>query len=145
MYQHILIATDGSDPADRAMKDGIALAKALGAKVLVVMVTRPWYAVAPGELMIAFPEDEYMAGAKEVAEATLKAATEAAQAAGVPCETAHVIHDQIHRGIVETAENNKCDLIVIGSHGRSGLERLFLGSVTQKVLAQTTIPILVHR
>lgn len=145
MYKHILIATDGSDPAERAMKDGFGIAKALGAKVLAVTVTRPWYAVAAGELMVAFPENEYMAGAKQLADANLKVATDAAQAAGVACEALHVIHDYVHQGIIETAQKHHCDLIVMGSHGRSGLERLFLGSETHKVLAHTTIPVLVHR
>jgi nucleotide-binding universal stress UspA family protein len=145
MYKHILLATDGSDPAERAMKDGLDIAKALGAKVTAVTVTRPWYAVAAGELMVAFPEEEYMAGAKQLADANLKVAIDAAKAAGITCETLHVINDYVHQGIIETAEKNNCDLIVMGSHGRSGLERLFLGSETHKVLAHTTIPVLVHR
>lgn len=145
MYKHILLATDGSDPAERATKDGLDIAKALGAKVTAVTITRPWYAVAAGELMVAFPEEEYMAGANQLAQSNLKVATDAAQAAGIPCETLHVVHDNVYQGIIETAEKNNCDLIVMGSHGRSGLERLFLGSETNKVLAHTTIPVLVHR
>jgi len=145
MYEKILVATDGSDPAERAMKDAFDLAKQLGAKVIALTVTRPWYVVAPGELMVAFPEDEYMASAKQLADSILKSASEISERNGVACETIHLVQDYVYEGIIGTAQQNNCDLIVMGSHGRTGLERLFLGSETQKVLSHTAIPVLVHR
>lgn len=145
MYKHILVATDGSDAAERAMRDGFELAKGLGARITVLTITKPWYAVAPGELMVAFPEDEYMAGVQQLAEANLETANRISKEVGVTAETMHVVHDHIYEGIIEVAQKSNCDLIVLGSHGRSGLARLFLGSETQKVLAHTRIPVLVHR
>ena len=145
MYKHILVATDGSEPAERAMRDGFALAKLLGAKVSAITVSRPWQAVAPGELMVAFPEEEYMQGIQQLAEENLKKVTDAATAAGVTCEPMHVINDQVYQAIIDVAEKKGCDLLVLGSHGRTGFAQLFLGSETQKVLAHTKIPVLVHR
>lgn len=145
MYKHILVATDGSDAAERAMRDGFELAKVLGAKISVLTITKPWYAVAPGELMVAFPEDEYLAGVQQLAKTNLETADKIAAEIGVTTETIHLVHDHIYEGIIEVAQKNSCDLIVMGSHGRSGLARIFLGSETQKVLAHTRIPVLVHR
>lgn len=145
MYKHILVTTDGSDAAERAMRDGFQLAKVLGASLTVLTITKPWYAVAPGELMVAFPEDEYLAGVQQLAQTNLQTADRIAGEIGVTTETMHVVHDHIYEGIIEVAQKNGCDLIVMGSHGRSGLVRLFLGSETQKVLAHTRIPVLVHR
>lgn len=145
MYKHILVATDGSDAAERAMRDGFEIAKVLGAKISVLTITKPWYAVAPGELMVAFPEDEYLAGVQQLAQTNLETANKIGREIDVTAETMHVVHDHIYEGIIEVAHKNNCDLIVMGSHGRSGLVRLFLGSETQKVLAHTRIPVLVHR
>lgn len=145
MYKHILVATDGSDAAERAMRDGFQLASVLGARLSVLTITKPWHAVAPGEVMVAFPEDEYLAGVQQLARTNLQTADKIAAEIGVTAETMHVVHDHIYEGIIEVAQKNGCDLIVMGSHGRSGLVRLFLGSETQKVLAHTRIPVLVHR
>jgi nucleotide-binding universal stress UspA family protein len=70
---------------------------------------------------------------------------DAAKSAGVPCETVALLSYSPYEEIIQTAEKFRCDLIFMASHGRRGLTRLFLGSETQKVLAHSTIPVLVYR
>jgi nucleotide-binding universal stress UspA family protein len=69
--------------------------------------------------------------------------TDAANAAGVACETVQVEHDHPYQAIIATAKDKGCDIIVMASHGRSGLSAILLGSVTNKVLTHTNIPVLV--
>ena len=140
MYRHILIPTDGSELADQGVAHGLALAKSLGAKVSVVFVVEPF-----SELTGRFQEAvaTYAELRKEQATSTLAQAAKAAEEAGVPCETIQVENAQPHQAILAAAEDKGCDLIVMSSHGRSGLSMLLIGSVTNKVLAQAKIPVLV--
>lgn len=143
MYKNILIATDGSDLAADAAKHGIALAKSVGAKVTAVTVTEPFFfydANIPADL-----QPNYVQAAQRQAKTILSALADAAKAAGVACETIHVEKGPPYLSIIETAQAKKCDLIVMGSHGRSGLQALFLGSHTLKVLTHSKIPVLVCR
>ncbi len=143
MYRNILIATDGSKLATDAARHGIALAKSLGSKVTVVTVTEPFYwqdAHMPADL-----QPNYVQAAQREAKAVLAKLADAAKAAGVPCETVHVEHGPPYSSIIETAQAKKCDLIVMGSHGRSGVAALVLGSHTLKVLTHSKIPVLVCR
>lgn len=145
MYKNLLIAIDGSELSQRAMADGIALAKALDAKITVATVIVPLLAVAPAEAMIAFPEEEYTRGAQQHADSVLSQAKAAADEEGVACDTSTLTHEQPWRAIIDAADNAGCDLIVMGSHGRSGISKLVMGSETQKVLTHTNIPVLVTR
>jgi nucleotide-binding universal stress UspA family protein len=86
---------------------------------------------------------EYAEHAKAHASKILSSVADAARAAGVACETAHLEHDHPHEGIIAAAKQRGCDLIVMGSHGRSGIAAVVLGSVTNKVLTHTSIPVLV--
>ena len=140
MYRHILIPTDGSKLADQGVAHGLALAKSLGAKVSVIFVVEPF-----SELTGRFQEAvaTYAELRKEQATSTLAHAAKAAKEAGVPCETIQVENGQPHQAILAAAEDKGCDLIVMSSHGRSGLSMLLIGSVTNKVLAQAKIPVLV--
>jgi nucleotide-binding universal stress UspA family protein len=143
MYKNILIATDGSDLATTAARQGIALAKCLGAKVTVLKVTEPpfWYdSNTPAEGQPGIVRE-----ANEETKAILARLANAARAADVPCETVHVETGPAHASIIETAEAKHCDLITMGSHGRTGVQAMFLGSHTLKVLAQSKIPVLVYR
>lgn len=143
MYKNILIATDGSELAADAAEHGIALAKSLGSKVTVVTVTEPFYfydANIPIDL-----QPNYVQAAQRQAKTILSGVADAAKKAGVSCETVHVEKGPPYLSIIETAQAKKCDLIVMGSHGRSGLEALFLGSHTLKVLTHSKIPVLVCR
>src|SRR5262245_10328994 len=120
MYKHILIATDGSELAGKAVATGLALAKELKAKVTAVTVTEPWPAMAMGDPALTFPIDDYEKAAAENATRILAAVSSAAKDAGMPCETMRVT-DFPAEGIVETAKAKGCDLIVMSSHGRRGL------------------------
>jgi len=145
MYKHILIATDGSELAHKAVVQGFALAKAVGAKVTVVTVTEPWTAVVPGEMGMAFPVDEYEKGAAENAGGILSTVNREAQAAGVQCETVHMADQYPADGIIATAKDKACDLIVMASHGRRGLSRLLIGSQANQVVVHSSVPVLVVR
>lgn len=145
MYKHILIATDGSELAHKAVVQGFGLAKAVGAKVTVVTVTEPWTAVVPGEMGMAFPVDEYEKGASENAGNILAAIRREAYAAGVACETVHMADQYPADGIIATAKDRACDLIVMASHGRRGLSRLLIGSQANQVVVHSDVPVLVVR
>jgi len=145
MYQHILIATDGSELSDRAVEFGIEIAKCQNAKVTLVTSIRPWHSIAPVEVMLTFPEAEYLKNATNHAKKVLEEAKTIAQKQKVTCETCLISKNEPWQAITEAAEDHNCDLIVMGSHGHSGLKKLILGSETQKVLTHTTVPVLVHR
>jgi nucleotide-binding universal stress UspA family protein len=145
MYKHLLIATDGSELAEKALTQGIALAKAVGAKVTVVTVTEPWHAFSAGEATIGFPIDEYEEGITKWVAAVLSHATKAGREAGVPCETLHEKDQHPAEGILEAAERIGCDLIVMSSHGRRGLSRMLLGSQANHVVTHSKCPVLICR
>lgn len=145
MYKHILIATDGSEVGDKAIMQGVEVAKRFGAKVTIVKVTEMWSAldVAGRDAMARI--ETYEKAAREAAETILAKAKAVADKAGVPCTTKHVPDRVPADGIVAAADNDGCDLIVMGSHGRRGLNKLLLGSQAQNVLAQTRKPVLIAR
>ena len=144
MYKHILIATDGSELAGKAVTTGLALAKTLGAKVTAVNATEPWTAMVTGEAALAFPIEEYEKSSAENAAKMLAEVTAAAAKQGVACETVHVM-DFPAEAIIETAKARGCDLIVMSSHGRRGLARILLGSQATRVLTLSTVPVLICR
>lgn len=143
MYRNILIATDGSKLATDAAHRGIALAKSLGSKVTVVTVTEPFYWYDAN--MPSDAQPEYVRGAQQDAKAILAGLADAAKSTGLVCETIHVEQGPPYRSIIETAQAKNCDLIVMGSHGRSGVAAVVLGSHTVKVLTHSKIPVLVYR
>lgn len=145
MYKNLLIATDGSDLANKAVEQGIALAKALNAKITAVFVTESWATKVPGEMAIGFPIDAYEKSCADNAKEVLSAVVAAAKAAGVACDTQHVRDQFPADGIIAQAKSSGCDLIVMASHGRRGIRRLLLGSETSLVLTHSTIPVLVTR
>jgi nucleotide-binding universal stress UspA family protein len=145
MFKHILIASDGSELAKRAEDQGLELAKLLNAKVLAVTVTEPWAAVVTGEAALGFPIDEYEKAAAESAARILAAIGENAKKKGLACRTVHVTDQFPAEGIIAAAKEQGCDLIVMASHGRRGLAKLFLGSEATKVLTLSTVPVLVCR
>jgi nucleotide-binding universal stress UspA family protein len=145
MYKHLLIATDGSVLAQKAVEHGLALAKTLNAKATAVTVTEPWQAVIAGEGAMVFPTDQYEASAAVAAEKILASVKEAAAAAGTDCDFVHVRDRYPAEGIVETAAQKGCDLIVMSSHGRRGLSRLLMGSQASEVVANSKVPVLICR
>ena len=145
MYKRLLIATDGSELAEKAVRSGLSLAKNLGAAVVAVTATEPWTAMTHGEgFAFSFPVEEYEKAAAERAEQILGKVRADAQKMAVACETVHV-NDFPAEAILATATAKQCDLIVMASHGRRGIARLLLGSQAAQVVAISTIPVLICR
>ena len=145
MYKNILIATDGSELALKAVDQGLALAKALNAKATAITATEPWTSVASVELGMAFPIDEYEKACAEGAAKILGVVSKQAEKVGVACQTLHVKDQFAAEGIIETAKSRGCDLIVMASHGRRGLSRLLLGSQANNVVTHSAVPVLIYR
>ena len=148
IYKKILIATDGSELANRAVAHGLKLAKELKVPVVVVTVTPMWSALEiahEARLTKANPIERYQESAAAWAQRILDEAGEQAKAAGVSFEVIHVPESAPAEGIIATAEKQGCDLIVMASHGRRGLGRLVLGSQANEVLAYSKVPALIVR
>lgn len=144
MFQHILLPVDGSSSAQLATEKAVGLAKAFGSRVTAIYVIDPYPFTGVGS-DFAYGQSQYISAATSEANTALHAAQEALSKAGVNVATAVVEGHVIAKGILQTAANSGADLIVIGSHGRRGLEKLILGSVTQRVVSQAHVPVLVVR
>ena len=140
MYRHILVATDGSSFSAPAIRSGVALAKALGARLTGITVLAPY---SPGGTLSALRGFE-QAVRKESRRALAPFSAEARKQA-VPATTAYVVGGGPWQAILLAARQRKCDLVVMASHGRSGLAGLLLGSETAKLLTHSKIPVLVCR
>jgi nucleotide-binding universal stress UspA family protein len=144
MYANILLSTDGSDVARKGVKDGLALAKALNAKVTVITVTQ--LSGHDARFILSQEDiDRFDAACKEDAGKVLDEARAMAEQIGIFAELLHVPYAHPATAIIETAKSRGCDLIVMASHGRRGLGKLFLGSQTSEVLADGSVPVLVVR
>jgi nucleotide-binding universal stress UspA family protein len=146
MYQNILIATDGSALAEKAVSHGLSLAKSVGAKVTVIVVEEPfnWFSVSETKSrQITEEVAKHAEQIKKHATSVLNRAATAAKQAGVSCDTIQVEDVQPYQAIIAAAKDKGCDLIVMASHGRNGLSGILLGSVTSKVLTHTKTPVLV--
>jgi len=146
-YHHLLVPTDGSERSDRAVGQAAALAAALGARlrILHVQSSFPISLVGVGELVEPSTIDALVAATRQRAEAILQAAEATARQAGVTVESSLRSDPQPHQAILTEAREMGCDLIVMASHGRRGLEGLLIGSETQRVLTQSSCPVLVVR
>ena len=144
MYKRILVPTDGSDITKKATATAITLAKTLGATIYTLSVKEPFPYSAISEMQ-PVPPQEFFDAQERIAGERVNAVRDACKAAGQPCE-AHTV-EAVHpwEAIIEHAKTHACDLIVMSSHGRSGVTALLLGSETQKVLTHTTTPVLVVR
>jgi nucleotide-binding universal stress UspA family protein len=145
MYKNILIATDGSELAGKATQHGIALAKAIGAKITVLTVSTPFHVFTLDPQVVEDTEAQYIQRMRESRAKMLSAIANTAKASGVVCETVHLEHEHPYQAIIDTAKAKGCDLITMASHGRRGVSAIVLGSETVKVLTHSKIPVLVHR
>ena len=145
MYRHLVIATDGSELAKKAVEQGLALAKAIGAKVTAVTVSEPSPSLVTADASVVLPIDDYEQAAAASAAKILGEVGAAAKTGGVACDVVHVKDQFPAEGIVETAQARGGDLIVMASHGRRGLSKLLLGSQANKVVSQSSVPVLVCR
>jgi nucleotide-binding universal stress UspA family protein len=145
MFKHILLPTDGSSQSQAAIQKGIQMAKGMKAKItgISVMPENKFYMY---ETDINVQEKEEIAKQhRRQANLSLAVIEETAKAAEVQCQTLCAISDHPYEAIISVAEKNGCDLIMMASHGRSGVKALLLGSETQKVLTHSKIPVLVFR
>jgi nucleotide-binding universal stress UspA family protein len=148
MFQHILIATDGSELSQKAIADGIGFAKSIGARVTGFCARR--------QARIQLPEHwdagDYESSVTELeaeldqeARRYLELVENSARDAGVACQCLSLVSDSPFEAIIRAAEGQGCDMIVMASHGRRGVTGLLLGSETMKVLTHCKIPVLVCR
>lgn len=147
MFKHVLLPTDGSPVARKAIKAGVALARELGAKVTAYYAvdTVATYIYSEGYIINTLALRDFDRQAREQGTKYLAEVQKAAKAAGVACQTLMTRPATAYQGIVAAAKKQKCDVIFMASHGRGELAALLLGSVTQKVLAHSKIPVLVYR
>lgn len=148
MFKHVLIPTDGSLLAAKGAKAGVRLARAHGAQVTSVYVISPYVPMLFAEGARFRPGDspqDYKKASEKAARKALAVVEIEAQTGGVPCDTRFVTGERPWQGILQVARSRKCDLICMASHGRGGLGGLILGSETQRVLANSKIPVLVIR
>jgi nucleotide-binding universal stress UspA family protein len=145
MYTHILIPTDGSPLSVAAVKQGIALARSLNAKVTGLTVSAPFHTFALDPMMVSDTPETYKADCDARAEKLLGFVKTVAKAAGVRCAVEHVMTDHPYEAIIDTARDKGCDLIFMASHGRKGMSAVLLGSETVKVLTHSKTPVLVCR
>ena len=148
MCQHILIATDGSSLADKAVQYGIALAKRLNVPITAVTVTEPWSALEMGRMARQGnqnPITQFQEAAAAAAEAVLAKAKQLADAQGVRCDVVYAREQHPAEAIIAVAKDKGCDLIVMASHGRRGFDRILLGSQANEVLTHSKVPTLIVR
>ena len=147
MYANLLLSTDGSDVARKGVEHGIALAKALNAKVTVVTVTEAMPVdLGTGHAGWTPPQemfDSFEAACKARAGEILDEVRAMAERIGISAELLHVPNAHPATAIIDTAKSRGCELIVMASHGRRGLRKLFLGSQTSEVLLNGSVPVLV--
>jgi nucleotide-binding universal stress UspA family protein len=148
MYKRILIATDGSELANKAVEHGVSLAKIVNAPVVVTTVTEAWSSfdlareVRQGNQN---PIVEYEEIAASAAKRVLDKAAQIAKTHGVAYETVHIKDQHPAEGIVKAATDKGCDLIVMASHGRRGVSRVLLGSQANEVVTHSKVPTLIVR
>ena len=145
MFKHLMIATDGSPASEKALAQGLLLAKTLATQATVVTVTEPWtegaYATIPTPSLIRAYEQAATGGAAAILDGVRRAAEEA----GVRCQLRHIKDQHPAEGIIKAAKDQGCDLIIVGSHGLGAMGRILLGSTSLKVLTFSPIAVLICR
>ncbi len=144
MYKRILVPTDGSEITQRAVAAAVGLAKALGAEIFTLCVKEPFPYGAVAEMQPT-PPQEFFDAQERTAARHVRAVMDACDAGGIVCHAKTVEGLQPWEAIVDHAAKERCDLIVMGSHGRKGLASLFLGSETRDVLSHSKVPVLLVR
>jgi nucleotide-binding universal stress UspA family protein len=142
MFKHILVPVDGSTTAGRAIGKALGVAQAFNSTVTLIYVIDP-YAFSGMGTDLSYGQAHYLSAATAEAEQALHAAREVFAAQGIQAKTSVVEGHAVYRAILDAAEAVDADLVVMGSHGRHGLEKLVLGSVTAQVLSHTHLSVLV--
>lgn len=142
MFKKILVPTDGSSPSVKARQAAIEVAKMFDIPIVAIYVVEPLPYVGLAE--VGVPDlAEYAKAIREEAAKVLEDVTADCQAQGVKCEVHLVDAANIDQGIMEQVAEHDCNLIVMGTHGRRGLNRLLMGSVARSILAESKIPVLI--
>ena len=148
-FKHILLPTDGSRLSGKAVKAAIALARLTKARISALHVTYPYTPPVYVDTFIPEPavytQEEHKRATRAAAERVLDAVEKSARAAKVRCDKVHVVDASPWRAVLRTARSRGCDLVVMASHGRRGVEALILGSETTKVLTHSRVPVMVCR
>ncbi len=146
MFKHLLISTDGSPVANKAAKAGIALAHALRAKVTAYYALEQLRLIYDeGYMMNQKMIDGFEESARKVGQKSVDTIGRMAKAAGVPFALVVTNASTAYEGIIDAAKKQKCDVIFMASHGRRGVSKLIMGSVMQKVVTHSRIPVVVYR
>jgi nucleotide-binding universal stress UspA family protein len=148
MYRYILIPTDGSETAQKALAAGIDYAREAGARVLFFTALPEYRVPSEAELMAKHHVRsmfEHEEDSRETARAVLEKAVEKARTAHIDYETDYALADRPYEAIIDAARKHGCDAIFMASHGRKGLQALWYGSQTKEVLTHSDIPTLVYR
>jgi nucleotide-binding universal stress UspA family protein len=145
MFKHILLPTDGSELSEAAIQKGIQFAKSINAELTGFHVILPFHVFTLQTEMLEDTKEQYERQSKVQAEQFLGVIKKAAEKAGVSCDIDYVTSSHPYEMIIKAAEKKGCDLIMMASHGRRGVQGLLIGSETQKVLTHTKIPVLVCR
>jgi len=145
MFKHLLVPTDGSTLSDEAVRMAVDLAREFGAKLTGIHVVPKFHLLTYDIGMLADTRADYAQHAMKRAKQYLAFIERTAADAAVPCDAVPVVSDHPYDAIVGVAQERHCDLIVMASHGRRGVQGFLLGSETQKVLAHSRIPVLVYR
>lgn len=146
-YTHLLVPSDGSELSTKALREAVKLAQCSGARITIVHAQPivPLAMVGMGENLDAATLEALIAATRRDSDRLLEEASAMVAAAGVPSSSERVQSDLPCKVILEAAERLGCDLIVMGSHGRRGIQGLLLGSQTQRVLLEAPCPVLVVR
>ena len=145
IFKHILLPTDGSDLSNTAIRKGILFAKEINAKVTGLYVVLPPQTSIVSSNRVRSTQEEYYEESRLQAEDYLAVIERSAQDAAVTCDITTVSASHAYEAIIQTAEQLGCDLILMASHGRKGMQGLLIGSETAKVLTHTKLPVLVLR
>ncbi len=147
MYKNILIPTDGSELSEKAVNAGLTLAKTLQTKVVAVHVVPNRFMLVTGEMEIVDADtlNKLRGSTKKAGEKVLDVVQDQARKRGIECGRLLLEHDSPWEAILQAAQRQNADLIVMASHGYKGFRALVLGSETTKVLTHSKIPVLVYR
>ena len=147
MFKHILVPTDGSPASQEAARNAVVFAKVSGARITALYVKpvpqMPFY--VEGARIDRVVIEQFAEIVENDARKHLDFVDSLCQAVGVKCARLVEASDDPYQAIIGAATRNGCDLIFMGSHGRSGIGGLLMGSVTSKVLTHCKIPVLVYR
>jgi nucleotide-binding universal stress UspA family protein len=144
MFKHILVPIDGSSAARQAIDKAVAIAEAFKSTVTLIYVIDP-YAFTGVGTDFSYGQSEYLSAVKAEADEALGAARQVFEANAISVKASVVEGHSVYQAILDTADSVNADLVVMGSHGRRGLEKLVLGSVTAQVLSHAHLPVLVVR